>query len=189
LTARHPHQTYDLRQDARMKSMHLLPLVIAGGVGLAACSSGPSEQDAARMYGAANTAMSTARVQAVSQAQTAAPGDVALDFSGPCTLGGTVALMGTSSTDTASASATFDLLATFAGCHEAQGTLDGSLGWSSSSSATGTTMSMTGDLDWSDGSNSASCEINVLMSVGATGFSYTGSICGYDVATEINLGP
>jgi hypothetical protein len=172
-----------------MKSMRLLPIVIAGGVGLAACSSGPSEQDAARMYGAASTAMSTARVQAVSQSQTAVPADVQLDYSGPCTLGGSVGLTGSSSADTTAASATFDLAATFTDCHEAQGTLSGSLAWSSSSSATGTSMSMVGDLDWDDGSNAASCEINIQMSVGATGFSYTGSICGYDVATEINLGP
>lgn len=168
-----------------MKLQALLPFFL-----LAACDSGPSKDESIQIFAAANTAMTSAQSRAVTEAQgqlVAPPADLTLDFSGPCTLGGSIALTGSFSGDTAGTNAAFDLSTTFAACQELQGTLDGDVHWTSTVSASGFAASMTGDLDWTDGNGTASCTLDLAMAVTAASISYTGSICGYDVTTDLTL--
>jgi hypothetical protein len=48
---------------------------------------------------------------------------------------------------------------------------------------------MTGDLDWTGNNGSASCEFDLALQVSDTGVSYGGTLCGYDVSTELHIGP
>ena len=160
-------------------------LALAPVLALAACAdNGPSKQEAARIYQAMSVAATNGRVQAVNHAGAplTAPADLTLDYSGPCSLGGTVGVQGTFSGDETTATGSYDLTAAFAACHEAPGTLDGSIHWSGSSSATGFSSSMVGNIDFDDGSTTTSCAIDVQMTVGATGVTSTGTFCGYDVS-------
>jgi hypothetical protein len=62
---------------------------------LVACDSGPTKEESMQVFAAATTAMSSAQARAVAEAsrQTLqAPAELVLDFTGPCTLGGTVAV-------------------------------------------------------------------------------------------------
>ncbi len=143
-----------------------------------------------QIFAAANTAMTSAQSRAVTEAQgqlVAPPADLTLDFSGPCTLGGSVSISGAFSGDSAGNQASFDLATTFAACHELQGTLDGDVHWTSTANAAGFAASMTGDLAWTDGNNSATCSLDLAMAINAASISYTGSICGYDVTTDLTL--
>jgi hypothetical protein len=79
--------------------------------------------------------------------------------------------------------ATFDLETTFAGCHEAAGTLDGNLQWESDASSAGFSASITGELDWTGNNGSASCDFDLSLAVTSTSVSYSGHLCGYDVGT------
>jgi len=118
-----------------------------------------------------------------------APADLTLDYSGPCTLGGTVAVNGSYTGDGAADDrAAFDLTASFNGCHELTGTLDGSLQWTSVATGNSFTASMTGELAWKGSNGEASCDFDLSLSVGDTGVSYDGRLCGYDVKTELVLG-
>jgi hypothetical protein len=159
---------------------------------LAACSDGPTKEESARIWAATNTALSSAQSRAVADASAnspAAPGALALDFTGPCTLGGTVSISGSwdGSATGNTWQAAFDLSATFDNCQEAQGTLDGDMHWTSSAGGAGFSASLTGDLAWSDsGGNSASCAIDVQMNVSLAGYTSTGSVCGYDASATIS---
>ena len=83
--------------------------------------------------------------------------------------------------------AAFDLEATFSGCAEATGTLDGSLKWVSVAETGSFKASMNGQLDWSDANGSASCALSLELEVTQTSVHYKGSMCGYDVG-ELSLG-
>lgn len=168
-----------------MKTRYLLPLLV-----LAACSDGPSKEDSMRIFTAANTAMTSAQSRAVTEAQAGsmltAPADLVLDFTGPCSLGGTVTISGSYS-GTGGTQATFDLATTFDACHELQGTLDGDIHWTSAATGTSFTASMDGDLDWTDSNGSASCSLDMQLAVSQVGVSYSGSLCGYDVMADLTL--
>ena len=72
--------------------MRLLTLVPF--LALAACTDNATKQESVQIFAAATSAMSTAQAKAVTQARATslvAPAEVSLDFTGPCTLGGTVA--------------------------------------------------------------------------------------------------
>jgi hypothetical protein len=171
-----------------MKLTALLPLAFA----LTACDSGPSKEESLQIFAAANTAMTSAQSRAVTEAQgqsPVAPADLVLDFSGPCTLGGTVALTGSYSGDGTGTQATFDLATTFVACQEATGTIDGDVHWTSSANPAGFAASMTGDLAWTGSNGSGSCSLDLQMSVSAVAISYSGSLCGYDVTTDLTLMP
>jgi hypothetical protein len=174
-----------LRQDAAMKRPGLLPILIVPGL-LAACSSGPSREESARIFAAATTAMASAQSRAVADAGSAlrAPADLLLDFTGACTLGGSISLTGSYTGDADTDTATFELTTRFDGCRELQGTLDGDLRWTSVATETGATTTMKGVLVWDGSDGSATCELDVQTTVSATGFSYSGSICGHDAASS-----
>jgi hypothetical protein len=158
----------------------LLPLVL-----FAACTSGASKQDAARVFTAATTSMASAQARAVSAAHDAAalvaPAALGLQYSGSCTNGGTVAVSGSYDDSGNGMEAAFDLDTSFSGCKEVTGTLDGDLHWTSNAGATGFTSAMTGSLTWTDGQDSATCDFDLHLSVSQVALSYTGSVCGYDV--------
>lgn len=165
----------------------ILPLCL-----LAACSDGPTKEESVKIFAAASTAMSSAQSRAVADARgssTLAPAtQLDLDFSGPCSLGGTARVTGSYDGDGADDRAAFDLRTTFAGCRELTGTLDGELHWTSVADASGFTATMTGGLDWHGNDGDASCEFDLSLEVSEAGIVYGGSLCGYDVAAELHLG-
>src|SRR5688572_26594244 len=80
-------------------SMRTLALVVLTSlVSATACSSGPSKSESLQIFAAATTAMASAQSRAISDAQQLrplrAPAELLLDFTGPCTLGGSVGVTG-----------------------------------------------------------------------------------------------
>ncbi len=134
------------------------------------------------MFATASSAMTTAQTTASSDVGS----DGLLDFSGPCTLGGSVALTGTYAEDAENNVQSFDLMATFTACREAQGTLDGALHWTSvnvqTDSETSSTVTMAGDLHWDGPGGAMSCEIDTTATIDSSGFTQSGTICGHDVS-------
>ena len=169
-----------------MKLTQLMIPVLA----LAACTDNASKQESVQIFAAATTAMSTAQTKAVEQAkgnQLTDPGAVTLNYSGACTLGGTVVVVGEYAGEGADDRADFDLNTQFNGCQEAAGTLDGKIHWTSSASSTGFSAAMDGELDWAGNNGSASCDFDLSLAVTQTSVSYSGHLCGYDVG-ELQLG-
>jgi hypothetical protein len=169
-----------------MKLAKLLPLLV-----LAACTGSATKEESVQIFAAASTAMSSAQAKAVDQAratQLTAPAEVTVDFSGPCTLGGTIGLAGSYVGDDNDDRAAFDLTASFNGCRELTGTLDGSLTWTSEATAAGFSASIEGGLDWHGNDGDASCDFDLSLTVTETAITYGGHLCGYDARTEIVLG-
>jgi flagellar basal body L-ring protein FlgH len=172
-----------------MRTLHLV--VLTSLVSAAACSSGPTESESLQIFAAASTAMASAQSRAVSDAQQALPaaGELVLEFSGPCSLGGLVGVTGSYDASGTADQAAFDMAATFDACREAQGTLDGSLRWASAANGTSFSATMKGDLDWSSNNgDSASCDFNLSIAVTAQTVDYSGHICGYDVRADLGIG-
>ncbi len=170
-----------------MKITKLLPLLLVVGC----ADNNATKQESVQIFAAATSAMSTAQAKAVTQARATslvAPAEVSLDFTGPCTLGGTVSLTGNYAGDGNDEHAVFDLATSFAGCREVTGTLDGSLQWTSEATGTSFTATMTGDLSWQGADGDASCSFDLSLVVDAAGISYGGHLCGYDVQAELGLG-
>jgi hypothetical protein len=165
-----------------MRLIGLLPIML-----IAACSSGPTKDDARAAFAATTLAMSSAQASAVSHTTAAAPGNLTLDYSGPCELGGTVAVTGTYDSAGSGSHTDFDLDAKFSGCHDELGTLDGALHWTSTVDATGFTAAMTGDIDFTGPNHSASCTFDLHASVTAASIGYSGTVCGYDVRADLSL--
>jgi hypothetical protein len=163
-----------------MRILTLLPLMILIG-----CSSGPSKSEALQVFAAATTTMASAQSRAITDAETsaiAAPVVYALDFSGPCTLGGTVGVTGSYDASGTADRSSFDLTAAFRACQEAQGTLDGSLRWTSVAEGETFRATMTGDLDFDGPEVSASCDFDLTIGVTAQSVTYSGQLCGYSLA-------
>ncbi|HEY5949306.1 MAG TPA: hypothetical protein VIV40_27620 [Kofleriaceae bacterium] len=172
-----------------MRLAKLLPLLAVAVV--AGCTDSATKQESVQIFTAASSALGSAQSRAVDQArvgQLTAPAEVTLDFSGPCTFGGTVALSGNYVGDDNDERAAFDLSASFAGCKEITGTLDGNLQWTSEATAAGFSASLTGDLEWHGNDGDASCGFDLSLTVNDTGIVYGGHLCGYDVRTELVLG-
>jgi hypothetical protein len=169
-----------------MKLANLLPLLL-----LAACTDQATKQETVQIFATASTALGSAQSKAVDQARglnLTAPAQLSLDFSGPCLLGGTVALKGDYVGSGDDERAEFDLTATFNSCRELGGTLDGSLAWTSDASAEGFAAALKGELDWTGKDASASCDFDMALTVAETGVAYGGHLCGYDVKAELVLG-
>ena len=147
-----------------------------------------SRQDAELGFTAAQTAMTTAWASAkpagALTSEQALNGGV--DYSGSCPQSGTVALSGTYDVDLAG-TGVGDLGVVFTDCAVSeQGvtvTVGGSTDWNMSVTSTATTFKWTGDLTFS-GDFSGSCAVDVTATVnyggGNYGFTYSGTICGYD---------
>jgi hypothetical protein len=163
-----------------MKLQNLLPFVL-----LAACSSGPSKQESTQIFATTTSALTSAQSTAVADSGSGS-GDLSLNYSGPCSLGGSISVVGSYNGD-GTEMASFDLTATFDHCSEPTGAIDGDMHWTSTSSGSGFSAAMTGGVDWDYNNSSASCDFDVHMAVSDTAVSYTGSICGYDVTTDLTL--
>jgi hypothetical protein len=158
---------------------------------VAACTDHATKQESVQIFAAATTALGSAQTKAVAEAKGAsltAPADLTLDYAGSCSLGGTVALRGTYAGDGTDDRAAFDLSAAFDSCRELTGTLDGSLRWTSVATGSSFTASLTGELDWHGNDGDASCDFDLSLTIGDSGVSYGGHLCGYDVETELVLG-
>jgi hypothetical protein len=167
-------------------------IVLMSLVSTAACSSGPTKSESLQIFAAATTAMTSAQARAVSDAQPlqviGAPAELLLDFTGPCTLGGTAGVSGSYDSSGTGDRAAFDMTVAFGSCKEAQGTLDGSLRWTSVTNGTSFSATMRGDLDWSSANgDSASCDFDLSMAVTAQTVAYSGHICGYDIQAELGI--
>lgn len=162
-----------------MKILKLLPLIL-----LAACSSGPTEQESVQIFGATTAAMGTAQGRAVADTS---GGNANLSFTGPCTLGGSVSVTGSYEGADTGDRAAFDLKTTFDGCKELTGTLDGSLQWTSVAEGGNYNASMTGSIDFDGSNTSASCDFDLHIAVTSSSVNYSGSMCGYDVQADLGI--
>jgi hypothetical protein len=170
--------------------MRTLDLVVLMSiVSAAACDSGPTKSESVQIFAAATTSMTSAQARAVSDAQQLQPlVELVLDFTGPCTLGGTVGVNGSYDGSGTGERAAFDMTTAFSSCKEAQGTLDGSLRWASVASGTSFSATMTGDLDWSNiNGDSASCDFDLSMAVTPQTVMYSGHLCGYDLRADLGI--
>ena len=134
---------------------------------VSACTSGPSKDDASRLFLATTTAVQSAEQKAVTSTQAvAAPAVRNLDYIGPCDGEGSFEVKGTVD-DSALA---FDLQTSFTNCvsvsHVA---LDGSLHFSPAA--------LSGSISFSDQTTSASCDLDLQFA----GTAVSGTVCGYDV--------
>jgi hypothetical protein len=164
-----------------------LPLVLL----VAACTdSATSKPDASRLFVATTDAVVAAQAKAVTATQSAltAPAVRNLDYIGPCSAEGSSEVRGTYDDAGTAAASTFELQVTFTNCVDLTGNaLDGGLHWSSTASATGFDATLTGSIDWSDHMNQASCDLDLHMAVSDSTILYAGTVCGYDVQTDLHL--
>lgn len=151
---------------------------------LAACtsSSGPDHAGATHAFNAANTRMEAA-VNALNTSVASLTGTVSA--TAPCGLAGSVGLTG--SYEATGTGTNLDLTAAFAGCKEAEGLLEGRLQFTSTTDGATVREAWHGTLDFSDASGHWQCLFDFRATLGATGVTYAGSICGYDAATELRL--
>jgi hypothetical protein len=153
---------------------------------LAACTtngggggnSSVTRQRATSVYSAASTRLETA-LKATSQ-HASLTGNI--DVSSPCATSGDIALLGTYDSV-----AGFDMTASFSACQESEGRLDGELHWLEKTDAAGITDTWTGTLDFVDADGTWSCTFDYHSIVSATSVRLSGTICGYDVANDLDL--
>jgi hypothetical protein len=163
---------------AGMKRLLLLPIVFA-----AACSDQPTKEESVRVWSTASISLSNAQTQAVTQARPAGgTADVDLNYSGACTLGGSVSVNGNYAGDGSDDRAAFDLTASFDGCKDVGGSLDGDIHWTSTADASGFSASMDGSLAWESGNDSATCDFDLHLAVTEAAITYSGHLCGYTMS-------
>jgi hypothetical protein len=170
-----------------MRTLNLI--VLTSLVSVTACSSNDATKaEASQIFAAATTSMTSAQARAVTDAQPGAV-ELALDFSGPCTLGGLIGVTGSYDASGTGDRAAFDMKTTFDACREALGTLDGSLRWTSAANGTSFSATMKGDLDWSssDGAAAASCDFDMSIATTPQTVDISGHICGYDVRADLGF--
>lgn len=173
-----------------MRTLNLI--VVTSLVSVAACGSNntATKEESLQIFAAASAAMSSAQSRALSDAQQGlqAPAEIMVNFSGPCTLGGQVGMTGSVENSDAGGRVAVDLKATFDGCREPQGTLDGDLRTTSTVDGTNVSVTLKGDIDWEDGNGaSASCEFDMKTAVTSETVVVSGHICGFDVAVDLGL--
>jgi hypothetical protein len=157
---------------------------------VAACTDpSTSKPDASRLFVATTDAVVAAQAKAVTATQQlTAPAVRNLDYIGPCSAEGSSEVRGTYDDSGNAAASTFELQVTFMNCVDVTGNaLDGSLHWSSSASASGFDATLSGSIDWSDHMNQASCDLDLHMAVTSSTILYAGTVCGYDVQTDLHL--
>ncbi len=166
-----------------MKIVRLLPLIV-----LAACTSGPTKEDAARVFSATSTALASTQNKAVAQAHASkAPTALTVDYAGSCALGGTVSMTGSYDSSGIGDHTTFDLSTAVTGCKDLAGQLDGSIHWTSDATPTGFAAALDGTITFVGSNTSATCDFNMNLALTAVSVSYTGSLCGYDAQAELHL--
>lgn len=167
-----------------MRIATLLPLAV-----LAACSSDssnePSQHDAKRTFSAANSALEAASRSLGARARLAAPAAGSVDVTDACSQGGSITLAGTY--DAGSDGSSIDVDASFDGCQEDEGALDGTLHWTSNVDGVRVEYSWIGTLTLTDATGTWQCAFDLSLIVDETGVHYAGSLCGYDVETDLDL--
>jgi hypothetical protein len=168
--------------------MKLANVLAVLALALAGCTDTATKQESVQIWAAASAAMSSAQTKAVEAAKAnnvTGGEEVMLDFTGPCALGGNVVVKGEYTGENSDERAEFDLKTSFSGCREAAGTLDGSIHWTSTASATGFSARMDGNIDWSSSSGSATCDFDLSLAVTQTSVSYSGHLCGHDAGSLV----
>ena len=172
--------------------MKLTPMIGLLSLSLAACtmnfdSNGPaanhpSKRQSASLLAAATSGLGAAKSGALGSRQALAPEVVNLDFTGACELGGQFDISGTYDYSLDSAASEWDLDTQFSNCAVPEATLDGNLSWNQSVTAAGDSVeTITGTLSVAAPDGSASCTFDLTIETGASGVSYRGTVCGYDV--------
>ena len=152
-------------------------------------SNRPSKQQSASLLVAATSGLGAAKSGALGSQQSLTPAVITLDHTGSCELGGQFDISGTYDYDIDSTASEWDLDTQFSNCAVPEATLDGNLSWSQSVTATGDTLErITGTLSLTAPDGSASCVFDLTIATGASGVSYHGSVCGYDVAADLDAG-
>jgi len=116
-----------------------------------------------------------------------APLGEVIDYSEPCSLGGSVDLNGQFDYNETSADSSIDLTASFSACQEEEGLIDGSLHWTSAMSADHAEDDWTGTITVEDASGSYTCAFDLHTVLDNADITYSGSICGYDVNADLGL--
>lgn len=148
----------------------------------------PSKQQSASLLAAATSGLSAAKTEALGSQSSLTPAVVTLDHSGACELGGQFEISGTYDYDIDSAASEWDLHTEFSNCAVPEATVDGNLSWSQSVTATGDTLEkITGTISLIAPEGSASCVFDLTIATGASGVSYHGTVCGYDVAADLSI--
>lgn len=179
------------------------------------CGNSISEEDTRVAWTSTNLALAqgSAQAQTAAQGVPAAPGGESgglapraaaqVDYSWPCTEGGTAHFTGMAEavvSQAGTSDVSFDLATDFDGCGVAGVTISGSLDYAASVSADGagtasTTFTMKGSLSY-EGKVEGTCDIDMTMAVnvsggvggaGSVGASYEGSICGHSAKATLNV--
>lgn len=188
-------------------------LLTAVGLLLGACSNNLSERDAQVAFAATYVALAEGQTQA----QLAASGTPVVEgedtsfrglsprasanvnYSGPCTAGGTASYVGSAEAvaDGAGAGAvTFDLAASFDACSVGNITVSGDLDYSASVVADAASamveLKMVGSLSY-DGDVEGACDWDLRMKVaanstGTASAEFSGSLCGHDANVAVQTG-
>lgn len=162
-----------------MKIVKLLPFLL-----IAACSSEPSKEESIQVFAAATASMSSTQ----SRATLGTSGNATLEYTGACILGGSFSVIGSYlNTGAGGERTTFDLTTTFDNCNEGTGTLDGSMQWTSVADGNYYSASMVGDLAFSGSNVDTSCAFDLHMTVEPVTVTYSGSVCGYDIAADLDI--
>ncbi len=165
-------------------SIPLCSLVLASCASQSEPTTKPTSREASLELSAATAALASAQSRAL-PASLVAPDTATVDYNGSCDAGGHVAITGTYDYATTSADSSWDLDATFTGCADNDGVLDGALHWTQAVTATSVAQTLTGNLSWVGTQGSASCAFDVTLAVDATGSHYHGTVCGYDVSADV----
>jgi hypothetical protein len=193
--------------------MRTILVVTTVGLLLGACSNDLSERDAQVAWAATYVALADGQTQAqlAASGTPAAAGEETsfrglspraganVNYSGPCTGGGSASYVGSAEavTDGAGAGAvTFDLAATFDACSVAGITISGDLDYSAAvvadTTSAMTELKMIGSLSY-DGEVEGSCDWDLRMKFaantsGMASAEFSGSICGHDASGALTVG-
>lgn len=155
----------------------LLAVVLAACTASTGGDSTASHQQARSVYSVASTRLEAALKAIDHEALTAN-----INSSDACAVSGDVTLVG--SYDSV---AGFDLTASFAACQESEGAIDGDLHWVETTSGAGIIDTWTGTLELTDATTTASCVFDYQSITSETGVTLSGTICGFDVSTDLDL--
>jgi hypothetical protein len=163
--------------DTALLTVLVMPLVACTDSG-----DRPDRTHASRAFGAVSNAIEAAAASLDDGARVA-PLVGRIDFASACSLGGSIDIGGTHESN--GGRNAFDLDAAFNACQENEGMLAGHLHWTSESDTSGYRDSWIGTLRFTDAYGEWECDFDLRTVVSATGYSYSGIACGYDVQSEL----
>jgi len=165
-----------MRMRVSISCMKRLALLV---IALGACSSNEAPQSVQQTFFAQFGAVQQLQAQAVqTHAARLAPANGMVDFSGACPGGGTFASTGTYTGDGTVTNATFDLGMTFTNCSAGGITSAGSWQWNASTTTTGATFTVDGDVTITGAQASGHFveHLTLAFDLAARNFSITGTI-------------